>query len=94
MAKVAKIPVQGFVIIWVTSIFCDCAYRFRGSKVYLVSCAPSEMADIRDKFPRNQVIFTDDEAEAWSAAKEIALRHRKPRRMSPTTYCQIGANAA
>jgi hypothetical protein len=89
-----RIPSQGFVIIWVTSIFCGCAYKLRGTSVYLISCAPQELADVRDNFPRNQAIFADDENEAWTTAKEIAQRHRSPRRLSPTTYCQIGANVA
>jgi len=94
LAKTIRIPSKGFVIIWVTSTFCGCAFKLRGTDIYLVSCAPEELANVRDKFPRNQAIFADDESGAWATAKEIAQRHKRPRKMTRTTYCQIGASAA
>lgn len=90
----ANIPSNSFVIIWVTTVICNAAYRLRGADIYLVSCCPEEMAEKREEFPHHQVICSDDEDAAWQTATEIAKRHRKPRRMSPTTYCQIGGVAA
>ena len=95
MATVASIPTQGFVIIWVTTMFCGNAYNLRGTHIYLVSCAPWELADVRDKYPHNQTVFADAEKEAWQIFEEITERvHRPSKRMQPTRYCQVGANAA
>lgn len=95
MATVVKIPTQGFVIIWVTTTFCGNAYNRRGTDIYLISCAPCELAEARDIYPHNQTVFANDEKEAWQIFSEITERLHKPsKRMQPTQYCQVAMNAA
>ncbi|MDD4995574.1 MAG: hypothetical protein PHW53_03875 [Patescibacteria group bacterium] len=60
-------------------------------------CSAEQLDEVRDEFPRNRVIFSDDHEEAFRLAGEIVEQHhaaeRRSRAASTTVYCFISSAA-
>jgi len=95
MASV-RLPIDAFVIIWVSSAYYSPPRQFRGDDIYLLTCLPSELEMVQSTFIRHKIIFANDDREAMKMASEAAERmSRRPHFiMGSAEHCQIVPSAA